>query len=246
MDGLGIARAFYRVAGRVIDAMCGRYTLKTKGIDLQRELHLDREPVLEPRFNIAPTQAAPVLLDSNPRELVVARWGFTPQWSKDVGEGARHINARAESLDEKRLFTHALRHARCLVPCDGFYEWKHYGKQATPHFVSSPEHPLQTMAGLWTTWRSPDGLEVVTFSIITTAADAFMSRLHTRMPLFVPPDVRGAWLAKDSEPSRIAELLQNGHPPRLTSYEVGAHVNQAAFDDPRCVEKAAAVQLDLL
>ena len=80
--------------------MCGRYTLKSKGIDLQRELNLDREPVVEARFNIAPTQAAPVVLDTNPRELVLARWGFTPRWAKDVHEGAKHINARAESLAE--------------------------------------------------------------------------------------------------------------------------------------------------
>ena len=152
--------------------MCGRYTLKSRGVDLQRELHLDHEPVLETRFNIAPTQAAPVVLDSNQRELVMARWGFTPQWSKDVNEGAKHINARAESLTEKRMFSEALKHARCLVPCDGFYEWKHHGRQATPLFIHAPEHPIQTMAGLWTTWRSPDGVKVATFSIITRPADA--------------------------------------------------------------------------
>lgn len=112
--------------------MCGRYTLKSKGVDLQRELHLEHEPVLEPRFNIAPTQAAPIVLDAAPRQLVTARWGFTPRWAKDVNEGARHINARAESLAERRMFQDALLHARCLVPCDGFYEWRHHGKQSTP------------------------------------------------------------------------------------------------------------------
>ncbi|MDX2010463.1 MAG: SOS response-associated peptidase [Myxococcaceae bacterium] len=226
--------------------MCGRYTLKAKGIDLQRELRLDHEPVLEPRYNLAPTQGAPVVLDTSPRELVIARWGFTPAWSRDVKDGARHINARAESLGEKRLFKDALAHRRCLVPCDGFYEWQHHGKQSTPHYVTSPEQPLLTMAGLWTPWRSPDGLEVVTFTIVTTAADAFMSRLHTRMPLFVPRDAREAWLATTTSTATISALLHGAPPPHLTAWAVGAHVNHVAFDDPRCLEKAAAVQLDLL
>jgi putative SOS response-associated peptidase YedK len=221
--------------------MCGRYTLKAKGIDLQRELRLDHEPVLEPRYNIAPTQGAPVLLDRTPRELVIARWGFTPSWSKDVAD-----DARAESLTEKRLFKDALAQRRCLVPCDGFYEWQHHGRQSTPHYVTSPEQPVLTMAGLWTPWRSPEGLEVVTFSIITTAADAFMSRLHTRMPRFVPRDARDTWLSHDTALPDVSTLLHGAHPPHLAAWAVGAHVNQVAFDDPRCLEKAAAVQLDLL
>lgn len=226
--------------------MCGRYTLKSKGVDLQRELHLDHEPVLEARFNIAPTQAAPVVLDSNQRELVMARWGFTPQWSKDVNEGAKHINARAESLTEKRMFSEALKHARCLVPCDGFYEWKHHGKQATPLFIHAPEHPIQTMAGLWTTWRSPDGITVVTFTIITAPADAMMSSIHSRMPLFIAPDARDAWLSTSTTADDLRHLLHRGADASFTAYEVGSHVNHVAVDDARCLEPAKAVQLDLL
>ncbi|MBL8924504.1 MAG: SOS response-associated peptidase [Myxococcaceae bacterium] len=226
--------------------MCGRYTLKSKGIDVQRELRLDHEPVLEARYNIAPTQAAPVVLDSAPRQLVTARWGFTPRWARDVNEGAKHINARAESLADRRLFQDALLHTRCLVPCDGFYEWRHHGKQSTPLFVHAPSHPIQTMAGLWTTWRSPEGLEVVTFSIVTTAADAFMSRLHTRMPLFVAPGDRDAWLAPGLKPRELETLLHRANVAPLNAYEVSAHVNHVAVDDARCLEPAAAVQLDLL
>jgi putative SOS response-associated peptidase YedK len=226
--------------------MCGRYTLKTKGIDLQRELNLEREPVLEPRFNIAPTQAAPIVLDRAPRELVLARWGFTPRWSRDVNEGAKHINARAESLAEKRMFHDALAHARCLVPCDGFYEWKHAGRQAQPMFIHAPAHPLQTMAGLWTTWRSVDGLEVVTFSIVTTAADAFMSRLHTRMPVFVAPDAREAWLSTTTTPAEVQRLLEAKADVSFTAFEVGPEVNHVSIDDERCVAPAKIVQLDLL
>jgi len=226
--------------------MCGRYTLKAKGVDLQRELHLDHEPVLEPRYNIAPTQAAPVQLDQNPRELVMARWGFTPQWAKDFHEGAKHINARAESLAEKRMFSSALAHARCLVPCDGFYEWRHNGKQATPLFIHAPEHPIQTMGGVWTAWRSPEGLEVVTFSIITTPADAMISRIHTRMPLFVAPGAREAWLSSSTSAAEVQALLHRGADASFTAFEVGTHVNHVAFDDPRCLEPAKAVQLELL
>lgn len=226
--------------------MCGRYTLKARGVDLQRELHLDQEPVLEARYNIAPTQAAPVVLDATPHELQLARWGFTPRWAKDVAEGARHFNARAESVSEKRLFQQALTHARCLVPCDGFYEWRHHGKQATPLHIHVPSHPLQTMAGLWTNWRSPEGLEVVTFTILTTAANPFMARVHARMPLFIAPDERDEWLSRELPAARLEALLRTPWAPAFEAYEVSAHVNSAAFDDPRCLEKAAAVQLDLL
>lgn len=226
--------------------MCGRYTLKAKGVDLQRELHLDHEPVLEARYNIAPTQAAPIVLDANPRQLVTARWGFTPRWSTDVNEGAKHINARAESLSERRMFQDAFLHQRCLVPCDGFYEWRHHGKQSTPLYVHAPSHPLQTMAGLWTTWRSPEGLEVVTFSIVTTAADAFMSRIHTRMPLFVAPGDRSTWLAPAARPRELETLLHRANATPFAAFEVASHVNHVAIDDARCLEPAAAVQLDLL
>ncbi len=226
--------------------MCGRYTLKSKGIDLQRELNLEREPVIEERFNIAPTQAAPVVLDTNPRELVLARWGFTPRWAKDVHEGAKHINARAESLAEKRMFTDALAHARCVVPCDGFYEWKHHGKQSQPLYVHAPSHPIQTMAGVWTTWRSADGIEVATFSIITTAADAFMSRIHSRMPVFVSPGDRARWLSTGTSSRDVQTLLQKRVETPLAAFEVSQAVNHVAIDDARCLEPAATVQLELL
>lgn len=226
--------------------MCGRYTLKSKGVDLQRELNLDHEPVVEERFNIAPTQAAPIVLDTNPRELVLARWGFTPRWAKDVHEGAKHINARAESLAEKRMFTDALAHARCLVPCDGFYEWKHHGKQAQPLYVHAPSHPIQTMAGVWTTWRSPDGIEVATFSIITTAADAFMSRIHSRMPVFVSPEDRAQWLSTETSSRDVQALLQKRVETQLAAFEVSPAVNHVAIDDARCLEPATTVQLELL
>ncbi len=188
---------------------------------------------------------APIVLDTTPRELTLARWGFTPKWSKDVHEGARHVNARAEGLAERRLFKDSLVHARCLVPCDGFYEWKHHGKQSTPLHVHVPQHPIQTMAGLWTSWRSPDGIEVVTFTIVTRAADEFMSRIHTRMPVFIAPEARDAWLSKDATPALIDGLLHSAS-PSFAAFEVAAHVNRAGVDDARCLEPAAAVQLELL
>jgi putative SOS response-associated peptidase YedK len=226
--------------------MCGRYTLKSKGVDLQRELHLSNEPVLEARYNIAPTQAAPIVLDSNRRELVTARWGFLPRWAKDVHEGAKHINARAESLAEKRLFSEALKHSRCLVPCDGFYEWKHHGKQSTPLFIHAPENPIQTMGGLWTRWLSAQGVEVLTFSIITTAADTMMARIHSRMPLFVAPGAREAWLSASTTQGELQQLLHGGADTSFTAFEVSSYVNHAGLDDARCLEPAKAVQLDLL
>jgi len=153
---------------------------------------------------------------------------------------------RSEGLPEQRLFHEAFEHRRCLVPCDGFYEWKHHGRQSTPLYVQAKDQAVQTMAGLWTSWRSGDGLEVVTFTIVTRAADAFMERLHARMPLFLAPEVRGAWLDPATPSSTLKELLMPTFALTLTATEVSHRVNSVAFDDPRCLEPASAVQLDLL
>lgn len=212
--------------------MCGRYTIKARGTDLQRELELAHEPVIEPRYNVAPSQAAPVVLSADPHALVLAHWGFTPSWARSLTEGARHFNARGESLHEKRLFRDA---RRCLVICDGFFEWK----QSRPFHLRSPDHRVLTMAGLWNTWRDPHGLQSVTFTIITLAADAFMSTLHSRMPAFIAKEHRRAWLGDGD----ALDLLGS---TTLEAVEVSTHVNNAAFDDARCLEKPAATQLDLL
>jgi len=226
--------------------MCGRYTLKSSAVELQREFNLETTPVLEARYNIAPTQAAPVILDKAPRELTLARWGLLPFWAKDAKEAHKMINARSETLTQKKAFAEALEHRRCLVPCDGFFEWKKDPTRRTPFYIaSSAGHPL-AMAGLYSTWRSPDGVDVLTYTIVTTRANEEVRGVHDRMPAFLDGDERARWL---SGPTKDTEaLLQLLHPWRgkLALTEVSPHVNSVAADDPECIEPAKAVQLSLL
>jgi len=224
--------------------MCGRYVLKTSALDLERELHLEERPVLEARYNIAPLQAAPVLLGTGARVLTIARWGLLPRWAKDVRIASRLINARSETLASANAFKDLLAAHRCLVPCDGFYEWTREGRLRTPHFIHAAVPHLLTMAGLWSTWTSPEGLAVVTFTVVTTRANDLVSRLHDRMPIFLDGPDREAWLHGPLEAALPLLAPWSGAP--LAEYQVGRAVNSVAVDDPRCLQPATEVQLSLL
>ena len=227
--------------------MCGRYTLKTSALDLQRELSLDETPQLEARYNIAPTQAAPIVTDAAPRHLVTARWGLLPAWAKDTRIASKLINARAETLLQKAVFRELLGHHRCLVPCDGFYEWKRHGTQRTPMYIDRPDHGLLTMAGLWTTWRSPEGMDVVTFTVVTTRANDAVRPVHDRMPVFLDAAGRERWLSGPTkDTAALLELLAPWRGEPLEVYQVSPKVNSVTADDPGCIEPAKTVQLSLL
>lgn len=153
--------------------------------------------------------------------------------ARDARLASRSINARAETLTQKAVFKAPLARHRCLVPCDGFYEWTRHGRQHTPHYIHACEPQVLTMAGLYSVWTSLDRLEVVTFTIITTSANAAVRPLHDRMPVFLDQPARQRWLAGPTED--LPSLTQLLVPWRgaLTSYQ-GLQVNQVAVDDPSC------------
>jgi putative SOS response-associated peptidase YedK len=224
--------------------MCGRYVLKTSALDLERELHLEGTPVVEARYNLAPLQAAPVLLGEGPRQLTLSRWGLLPRWAKDPRLASRLINARSETVSTTSAFKDLLAAHRCLVPCDGFYEWTREGRQRNPHYIHAETPRLLTMAGLWSTWTSPEGLAVTTFTILTTGANELVRPLHDRMPVFVDGPDREAWLRGPYEAA--APLLRPWGGAALAEHQVGRGVNSVAVDHPGCLDPAAAVQLGLL
>lgn len=227
--------------------MCGRYVLKASTLDLKEQFHLEELPPLSARYNIAPLQAAPIILDAAPRRLTLAQWGLLPHWSKDAKLAHQLINARAETVAEKPAFRELLGTHRCLVPADGFYEWKHEGGRARPHFVHRPDGKLIAMAGLWSHWRSPEGLELDTFTILTTHTEGALTTLHERMPVLLDADGQRAWLAGPSVPAeRLQALLRPWEGPALELTEVSTHVNSVQADDARCLEPPATVQLSLL
>lgn len=215
--------------------MCGRYTLKTSGADLKRELGLLTEPGLSARYNIAPTQLAPIVTQAQPQELTQAHWGLLP----------RHvINARVETVGTHPLFR-GLLGQRCLVPADGFYEWARSGGDKVPHYFSSPAG-LLTFAGLYSTYEAEGGRRPGAFTVLTCAASDDVVSVHDRMPLVLSGPARAAWLAPGPlSAEAIAALAADLAPPTLAHYQVERWVNSARVDEPRCLAPASNVQLSL-
>lgn len=218
--------------------MCGRYVLKASALDLKRQFRLDDVPPISERFNIAPMQAAPIITDASPKKLTVAQWGLLPSWAKSAKQANQFINARAETLTEKPAYKELVRSHRCLVPCDGFYEWRHEGSQRLPHFVHRRDGVLLALAGLWNRWHDMD-----TFTIVTTDANEQMKTLHDRMPLILDDEGQAAWLAGAAVD--VKPWLQPWR-GELELTQVSTHVNSVQVDDARCLEPPATVQLRLL
>lgn len=224
--------------------MCGRYVLKASGPELARAFHLEEVPAWSARFNIAPLQAAPIIVG---RAAHLARWGLLPHWAKDASLAHKLINARAETLTEKPAFKDLLAAHRCVVPADGFYEWRHEGEQRLPHFIHRADGGLLAMAGLWSRWRSPEHLDVDTFTVVTTRANPEVHPLHERMPALLDEEGQRRWLSGPTHDLAALEaLLRPWHGAALTLTQVSPHVNSVAVDDERCLEPAQAVQLRLL
>lgn len=226
--------------------MCGRFTLTVKVHELPEQLGLvgppgpppDPEMAL-PRFNIAPTQ--PVLIvrqgADGVRRAAWARWGLIPRGAKDPRVGARMINARAETVFEQPAFRSAARNRRCLVPTDGFLEWRKVGKRKQPYHVRAAEGGVYAMAGIWSTWKSPDGEQVDTCSVITTAPNRTLAGLHDRMPVVLSPEQYDLWLdPEEVVPAELAKLMVSAPEDALVLVPVSTRVNSVKNDDEACLE----------
>jgi putative SOS response-associated peptidase YedK len=221
--------------------VCGRYSL-TKPEDARDFL----EPVLDdaalpeplpPRYNVAPTQSVPIVANRERRVLELARWGLVPSWADDLSIGARMINARGESLEQKRAFRDAFTRRRCLVPADGFYEWQAAGKRKQPYFIHlEPRRPF-AFAGLWDRWRAPDQSWVISYTIVTCAANRQLARLHDRMPVVVAPEDFERWLTREPvDPAGLQDVIAPADPAGWVVEPVGEFVNRADNDGPECIE----------
>lgn len=166
--------------------MCGRYSLHSNPDVVALQFGLESLPVFAPRYNIAP--AAQVLIVKRDG-AALARWGLVPRWSEDPSIGAKLNNARAETLGEKHSFRGAYHRRRCLIPANGFYEWKRQGALKQPYYVHPADGELFAFAGLWETWRDSD-----TCTIVTTEANATLRPIHDRMPVIIAPEHYAGWL----------------------------------------------------
>ena len=228
--------------------MCGRFTQRMTWRELHQRMDLIGTPLnLPPRYNVAPSQDIAVIRAiEDGRTLVMLRWGLIPAWAKQPNIGYRLINARSETAAEKPSFRSAFRARRCLIPADGFYEWRREGKTRQPWLFGLRDGAPFAFAGLWERWTVPAGAAltgslserspgdaVETCTILTTAANETVAPVHGRMPVILPPDAYGPWLA--GEDVALAPYPADD----MTAHPVSTLVNRPANDDPRCVEPIA-------
>lgn len=218
--------------------MCGRFSLTSNEAELNLRFELEGGAAsYVPRYNGAPTQQLAVITGENPRQLSYFRWGLIPPWAKDISIGNKMINARAETIAEKASFRKPLLSQRCLVPADGFYEWKQdAGKQAYRIFVKTQK--IFAMAGLWERWKSPEGSVVDSFTIITAQANSFMQPIHERMPVILHPEDEKTWIVSHDQ-KIVLELLKPFPSGEMEAYPVSKLVNSPRNEMPEIIEKSA-------
>ena len=218
--------------------MCSRYFLDADGNVIAYTFAVPENTAVRRRYNIAPTQEAPVVRvgASGSRELAMLRWGLVPSWAKELAVGTKMINARAEGVEAKPAFRAAVRERRCLVPATGFYEWKGLPGRKQPYAITI-DRPLFAFAGLWETWTAREGQPVETFTIITTEANPAIASVHDRMPVILPKDAEEAWLAGDAKDA-LAVLAPYAAETKLRA--VGTAVGNSKNETPECLDDAPA------
>ena len=220
--------------------MCGRYTLSVTPEMLRTLVNVDASLNLQPRFNIAPTQMAPVVRPSDDgRRMDMLRWGLIPSWSKDKNIASKLINARGETVAQKPSFRDAYKKRRCLVPVDGFYEWRKEGEAKQPYRIGFRGGMPFVFAGLWESWTVPNGQEdagdvIETYTIVTTEANSKITPIHHRMPVIVDPSDYDLWL--NGAPDAAANVIRAFPPDAMAFYRVSTRVNNVRNDDESCIE----------
>jgi putative SOS response-associated peptidase YedK len=222
--------------------MCGRFTLTRSAAEVAEHFGLSAAPKISARFNVAPTQLALAIRagrDGAAREAVSLHWGLVPAWAKHARDAAKHINARVETLEGRPSFREAAERRRCLVPADGFYEWRGARTGREPFHIALPQGELFAFAGLYERWQDPAGGALESVAIVTTAATPNIRALHARMPVVIDPAGYDAWLAPGVRDVRaILPTLPISRGARLTTRRVSTRVNDVHNDDAACLAQA--------
>ncbi len=222
--------------------MCGRFTVAVPREDLFEEFGLTEPPFdIHPRYNVAPTQIAPVILRGKDGALRLEgfRWGLVPYWAKDPEIGNRMINARAESLEQKPAFRDAFERRRCLVPADGWFEWQKQGTQKVPMWIHLRSRRPFAFAGLWERWRGGEGEWLHSFAIVTSEAAPAVRSIHDRMPVVLPRQLRDRWLDRGATPAELSALVRPYAGDDLEAWPVSRLVNSPANDVPDCIAQVS-------
>jgi len=217
--------------------MCSRYFLDADGNVIAYTFRVPLNDRIRKRYNIAPTQDAPVirLAADGQREAAMLRWGLVPSWAKDIGVGTKMINARAEGVAEKPAFREALRKRRCLVPATGFFEWQGPPGRKQPFAITVPGAPLFAFAGLWESWRAETGEPVQTFTIVTTDANEAIAPIHDRMPVVLTPDDAETWLSGSLDEARA---LLKPFAGEVGLRAVTRRMSDVRAEGPECLDDA--------
>jgi len=228
--------------------MCGRFVSASPPDEIAK--YFSAEPPaeslaegVEPNYNVAPTtDVFVVLADGSARRVAAHHWGLVPFWAKDVKVGNRMINARAETLATSGAFKHAFKHRRCIVPADGFYEWRKIpGQKAKqPFFIHRPDDESFAFAGLWEEWKGGgEGERLRSTTIVTTTPNEAMARIHDRMPVILPATAWDAWLDPENDDIETLGKLLVPAPSSLTvMHPVGTEVNNVRNGGPHLMDEA--------
>ena len=227
--------------------MCGRMTLTRSGREIAEYFALEMKAeavgeidgaTLRPRYNIAPSQLVATILSSadGARILRWKQWGLVPSWSKSADMGGRLFNARSETAHEKPSFRTAWKRRRCLIVADGFYEWTPRNRDHQPYHFRPLDSQLLALAGLHEAWRGEGGEILESCTVLTTAASADLQGIHHRMPAILAPSDFETWLAADSDPDRLRDLMASAPEGTLQRRAVSRSVNSPRVDDASCLD----------
>lgn len=221
--------------------MCGRYTDTKRDKEFLTRIGVQDHPEFLPRYNLAPTQDAWVAAreDDGVVRLRKMRWGLVPFWSKDAAAGSKMINARSETAAEKPAYRQAFRRRRCLVLADGFYEWRATPHGKIPHYIRLKDGKPFVFAGLWETWRGPEG-PLETFCVLTGGANELVMAVHDRMPVILNEDHAMKWLVPQAGPEELKGVFKPYPAAEMEFYPVSKLVNSPAHESPECLTPVEA------
>lgn len=219
--------------------MCGRFTLSSSPEAVAELFELAEAVSLPPRYNIAPTQTVPAIVQSAAqpeRRLQMLRWGLIPPWANDATIGSRMINARAETVASKPSFRSAFRRRRCLIVADGFYEWQKVQRGKQPFHIRMCDKSPFAFAGLWEHWENAEGDSIDSCTIITIEPNDLLAPLHDRMPVILPPCDYAAWLDPNAHETEVLLRMLSPFPAsEMTAYPVSTRVNSPVNDSSECI-----------
>jgi putative SOS response-associated peptidase YedK len=213
--------------------MCGRFSLTREEAELEKRFQAKfYSNDLVKRYNVAPSQLALVMTNEQPQLLQMFKWGLIPSWAKDAKGSFKTINAKSETLLEKPSFKNLIKSKRCLVISDGFYEWKHIGKQKQPYRICVTDNDLFAFGGLWDSWIDKETGECLnTFTIITTPANSLIKNIHDRMPLILDINSEKLWIDSKAPMDQVLDKLKPYPSEKMQLFPVSTQVNSPANDN---------------